>query len=82
MILDDKARAALRDPSTRAVKIELTPELKAKYSRVSGQVVDLLMRNTTGPVEAYMILKFVSEALEARHGIRAGLILHEEDPST
>lgn len=82
MKLDAKAEAALREPGVRAITVEMTPELKKKYSHVTGLVVDLLRTHTTNPLEAYMVLQFVQNALEARFGIRAGLILGDDDPST
>jgi hypothetical protein len=76
--IDERAQRALQQPDSRAVTVELTPELKAKYSRISEQVCTLLRANTDGPMEAYMILHFVVQGFEDTYGIRGGFALGKE----
>ena len=77
--LNDKAIAALQQPDTNAIPIEMTPELKAKISRVSDLIIDLLRANTRGPMEAYMVLHFVMTSLEETCGIRGGFSVDKRD---
>jgi hypothetical protein len=79
MIIDDKAKAALKQPDTRSVQMEMTPERKARFSRVGGQVVDLLKANTDGPLEAYMLLQMVMHGFEDAYGIRGGIVMENKD---
>lgn len=75
------AEAALRQPDTKVISFEMTPELKAKLSRVTAEVVDLLKANTEGPVQAYMALQFIVHAFEDRYGIRGGIIVGKDEKS-
>jgi hypothetical protein len=68
--IDAQAEAALHQSDSKTIAIDLTPELKAKYSRVTGLVVDLLRANSESPFEAYMMLKFCQSAFEELFGIR------------
>ena len=79
MKFTNNAQAALGQPDTKAIAIPMTPELRDKYKRVSGEVIDLLKRNTKGPVEAYMILQFVQHAFEDAYDIRGGIIAENAD---
>lgn len=79
MKMSDKAAAALQQPDTRTITTEMTPELKAKFSRIAGAVVDLLRRNTQNPAEAYMVLQFVMHGFEDTYGIRGGIIMDKSD---
>jgi hypothetical protein len=78
MKIDDKAAAALRDSSTQAIPIDMTPERKELFQRISGEIVDLLKRNTSGPIEAYMILHFVMLGFEENYGIRGGIVMGDD----
>jgi hypothetical protein len=71
----------LQQPDSQAVTVTLTPELKEKYSHVSGMVVDLLRANCDGPIEAYMILHFVQHSFEENYGIRAGFAIGQDKDS-
>jgi hypothetical protein len=79
MKFTNNAQAALADPDTRVKAIELTPELKEKYSRVARELDDLLRARTSGPMEAYMVLQFVVQAFEECYGIRGGIIVSEDE---
>jgi hypothetical protein len=79
MKFSNNAQAALSDPDTRAKTIELTPELKEKYTRVSHELDDFLRARTSGPMEAYMIMQFVVQAFEECYGIRGGIIVGDDD---
>ena len=77
-LIDTQAEKALRESDTEAVAIEMTPELKQKFSRISGEVIDLLRAKTEGPIEAYILLKFIQHAFEEHYGIRWGVIMGPE----
>lgn len=79
MKFSKNAQAALADPETRKKVIELTPELKEKYSRVANELDDFLRERTSGPMEAYMVLQFVVQAFEEAYGIRGGIIVGDDD---
>lgn len=79
MKITDKAQAALQQPDSRARTVQMTDELREKFSRVAGEVVDLLKARTEGPMEAYMILQFVMHGFEDSYGIRGGIILDKDD---
>jgi hypothetical protein len=73
------AKAALSEPGIRKKTIEMTPELKEKYKRVSDELDDFLRARTSGPMEAYMVLQFVVHAFEECYGIRGGIIIGDDD---
>jgi hypothetical protein len=79
MKFSNNTQAALAESDTRTNAIELTPELKEKYSRVARDMDDFLRARTSGPMEAYMILQFVVQAFEECYGIRGGIIVGEDD---
>lgn len=79
MKFSNNARAALGQPDTRTQTIEMTPERKAKYRRVTGLVVDLLNQHSDGPLEAYMMLQFIQHGFEDAYGIRGGIIMGDDD---
>ena len=79
MKFTDRAQAALQKSDTRMQPIVMTEEMKAKFSRVTGLVVDLLKQNSDGPIEAYMMLQFIQHAFEDSYGIRGSIILGKED---
>jgi len=79
MKFSNNAQAALTDPETRTKAIELTPELKEKYTRIAYEVDDFLRARTSGPMEAYMVLQFVVHAFEEAYGIRGAIIVGEDD---
>jgi hypothetical protein len=74
MTIDDKAKIALQQPDTVVLATEMNPELAEKFSRVAGQVDDLLRANTRGPGEAYMILHFLMKNWEDIYGIRGAMV--------
>ena len=79
MKFSNNAQAALSDPDTRTKVIELTPELREKYSRVARELDEFLRARTSGPMEGYMVLQFVVHAFEECYGIRGGIIVSEDD---
>lgn len=80
MKFTNNAKAALEQSDSKAVMTEMTPELKEKFARVSGQVIDLLKANTSSPVEGYMVLQFCMHAFEDGYGIRGGVIVENDEP--
>lgn len=79
MKIDEKAQAALQQPGTQAATFEMTAELKARFSVIGGQVIDILRCNTSSPMEAYMLLHFVMKGLEETYDIRGGIIMEKGD---
>jgi hypothetical protein len=73
------AQAALQQPDTRAREFEMTAEKVAKFSRVTGLVVDVLKQNSESPIEAYMMLQFIQHAFEDTYGIRGSIIMDKDD---
>jgi hypothetical protein len=80
--IDDKAKAALQQPDTQAVSLEMTPERCEKYQRLTGSLIDLLKANTDSPLEAYMILHFAMQSFEESYGIRGGFSVGHEGPES
>lgn len=78
MKLSPDAVAALQQPDTKSLMVEMTPEVRERLNKAADSVVDCLMVSTRGPMEAYMVLQFVREAFEEKFGIRAGIIVGSE----
>lgn len=79
MKIDDKALRAMKQPDTKAVTYEMTPERRKKFRRVSGAIVDLLTRETESPMEGYMVLVFVTQGFEELHQIRGNVIIGNDE---
>ncbi len=77
--MTNNAQAALREKDTRAVKVELTPEVKEKFAGIIHELIDLLKAKTDGPVEAYMVLQLAMHTLEDVAGIRGGIVMENDD---
>lgn len=80
MNVNDKALRAMQQPDGKAITFEMTPERRAKFSRVSGAIVDLLRAQTDGPLESYMVLMFVTNGFEQLYNIRGGVIIGADEP--
>jgi hypothetical protein len=80
MKLNDKAAAALKQPDTLSLSVEMTPERRERYHRIAALIIDILKANTQGPVEAYGILHFMMDAFEESHGIRGVVVMEHGDP--
>jgi hypothetical protein len=81
MRLNKQDEAALRQPDTKSVSVELTPELKVKFNKIAKKLIDLLMIETTGPLEAYMLLRFALNSFEDVYNIRGAVIIEKDDVS-
>jgi hypothetical protein len=79
MKLSPNAPAALQQPDTQAITMEMTPELKEKFRQVTHLVHDLLKTYTESPLEAYMCLQFLVHSFEEIYGIRGGIIVDDKD---
>jgi hypothetical protein len=79
MKFSQNAKAALAQPDTKTVTVEMTPERKELYSRMTHEIVDLLRANTKSPLEGYMIMQFVVHSFEDLYGIRGGIIVDRND---
>ena len=69
----------LADPETGTRAYEMTPERKAKWSKIAGDAIDFLKARTEGPLEAYAILQFMVNAMQEAYGIRGGIIMENDD---
>lgn len=77
--INPKAEAALRQPDTRSVSYEMTPERKERFKVLTRRIVDILKSNCESPIEAYMCLQFVVEGFEHSFDIRGAVIVtHDE----
>jgi len=81
MKFSPNAEAALRKPDTQAKMIEMTPERQEKFKELSDGIIDYLRARTDGPIEAYMILRFVMEGFEEAFGIRGSIVVEKDDAS-
>lgn len=82
MKFTNDAQAALQQPDTRMKPVVMTEEMKRKFSRVTGLVVDLLKQHCDSPIEAYMMLQFIQHGFEDTYGIRGAVIVeHGEELS-
>lgn len=79
MKFSQNAQAALQQPDTKAVTIEMTPERKEQFRKIGHEVMSLIISRTGGPVEAYMLLQFILNGLEESYGIRGGIIVENSD---
>jgi hypothetical protein len=77
--INNQAAAPLKEQDIRGVKIEITPELREKFERVSHEIIDLLRAKTIGPLEAYAVLRFVMDGLEEVCGIRGAVIANHDE---
>jgi hypothetical protein len=75
----EELTAALRDPSTKAKLVELTPELKERIMRISDEMIEEVVKRTKGPAEAYMVMYFVMQSLEQMSGIRGAVVTGSDD---
>lgn len=64
---------------THVKTLELTPERKEKFARVSAEVMDFIKARTEGPLEAYAIMRLVCDGLEEVYGIRGNIFLSDDD---
>jgi len=79
MKLFGNAESALKQPDTRQKVFDMPPERKERMQKAAGEVVDLLTKNTEGPLEAYFVLHFALKAIEETQGIRGGLLVENDD---
>lgn len=78
--LDQKSIDALQRPDTKVVAVDMTPEKKARFKLASDEIITVLKKHTTNPVEAYMLLKLMLEGFEETYDIRGGMICRNDDP--
>ena len=76
---DEKTKAAMKMPDSKTVAFEMTPELREKFSSVASQLLDFLKARTSGPVEAYAILRIVCEGFESTYDIRGSITISKDD---
>lgn len=78
MKINQQAEAALKQPDTKVLAIEMTDERWERFCRVFDQIIDLLRANTEGPAEAYMLLNVIRNGFEEYYGIRGGMAMGKE----
>ena len=82
MKLTPEAQAALARADTRGIFLDMTPERKQKFERLTRTIVDLLTSNTEGPLEAYMLLHLIRMGFEEQFGIRGGIVFDDHESMT
>jgi ribosome maturation protein Sdo1 len=53
-----------------SLTVELTAEQRAKWRTTTEQIINLVVKNTTNPLEALMLLHLCREALEETTGVK------------
>jgi hypothetical protein len=81
MKIDEQARNALQKPDTHTLPKEMTPERRARFSHVCNLVDGIFRANLDGPLEGYMVLKFMMAAFEEAYGIRGAIVIGEGEKS-
>jgi len=82
MKLTPEAQAALARADTRGIFLDMTPERKEKFERLTRTIMDLLTSNTDGPLEAYMFLQLLLWGFEETYGLRGGIALDDHESMT
>jgi len=59
---------------SKALMFDMDDARRAKFTRVSSKIIDLLKAEMENPAEAYALLQFVREGMEECYGIKASLI--------
>ncbi len=77
--LDQQAIDALKRPDTRVVAVDMSPEKKAKFKLASDEIIVILKKYTTGPLDAYMLLKLMQEGFEETYDIRGSTLFKNKD---
>lgn len=65
--------------NSKAVGFSLTDEVREKWMKIADKIVDILMRETSGPAEARMVLQHIANALDESYGIKAVIIQERGD---
>ena len=65
----EELKAALADPSTHVVAMEITPDDRERLLKATEEVGDYLIRLTRSPAEAALVLHFVQDALYRTMGL-------------
>ena len=78
-MMDEKFKAALKQPGVKAVTWEMTAEKKAKFTKMSSYILNYLRANVETPVEAYSLLTIIIKGFEEDYGIAGIAHLSEED---
>ena len=68
-------------PGQVAVAVEMTDEFKERAKKAAFECVGIIQRATKGPAEAFIILRFLQQALETVSGgsFDGAISLGEED---
>jgi len=77
--LDQQAIDALKRPDTRVVAVDMSPEKKAKFKQASDEIIVILKKYTTGPLDAYLLLSLMREGFEETYDIRGSTLYRNED---
>jgi hypothetical protein len=70
----EELKQAMKDPGNHVHAITMTPEMKARLTKICDHMMDELIKNTQGPFEAYIALHFMMTALEAKYDFRGGAL--------
>lgn len=65
----------VKDPDSKTVLYELTPERKKELVKISNEIIDILGKRCSGPPEAAVVVHFLQEALEQLMGAKLGAFI-------
>jgi hypothetical protein len=65
------------DDSVEVVMLDMTPELKEKFKRISLEIVELLQRELN-PLEAAAVLQFVLDGMKECYDIKRTVMFGNE----
>lgn len=57
-------------PGQKAVCLEMTEEMKSRFSKAAVEATKIIIRHTNNPAEAFAVLHFVKDALEHAAGVK------------
>jgi hypothetical protein len=66
----------MSEPS-KVLYIDMTPERKAQWGRVTSEIIDLLKREFPSPIEAHAVLKIVLESMQQTYDIQDSFLMKE-----
>jgi capsular polysaccharide biosynthesis protein len=74
MKIPASAMKALREQDAKITNIEMTDELRDKWSKIANQVIDILTRECKNPIEARMVLEHIVRSWDETFDIKSVII--------
>ncbi len=65
--------------TTTAIMLEMDDARRAKFKRLSAQIITLLKAECESPVEAYMLVRFIQDGFEQSYDIKGSIVYGKED---